>query len=116
MAERLGNVLYWAANSIAALLLFFGVPAGYVYYAHGTMGRPAIVLCGAAIVTWLVGRLSVCSSRAVTLASFPRLVLAEQARNLVHVIRVATLNQLRQPIARACGRRKAMTACARKAL
>jgi len=52
MVARLGNVLYWAACGIAALL---GALGGFEFYAH----KDATAMVGLAlfgIVVWLIGR------------------------------------------------------------
>jgi hypothetical protein len=58
MAERLGNVLYWAATAVAIPLLLLGGLMCYYNYLHGalyyyTTAWPTF-LAGVAI--WLLGR------------------------------------------------------------
>jgi hypothetical protein len=55
---RLGNVLYWAANGLAALLATLGV-LGFVIALKNNAGEGMIlmpIMIALAIPVWLVGR------------------------------------------------------------
>ncbi len=60
MAARLGNVLYWTASGIAALLAVFAVLSlGDAVFGTGSTGSAVIwaVMCSvAALLVWLLGR------------------------------------------------------------
>jgi len=61
MATRLGNVLYWVANTVAILLLVVGALRGWVEYmlpvfGHSNDYSPTALLFAAATGAWLLGR------------------------------------------------------------